>query len=413
MSAAATAALAATSSTRRLFFQTCSSFPPTRHLLARLLVPSTAAKPRRMLATAAAPATAAENVDPAKMAADNTATAPPAKKQALLTPAAAAADEPLRVRRLVEAATLPVRGSALAAGYDVASAEDTEVPARGKALVSTGLVVAVPEGTYGRVAPRSGLAWKSFIDVGAGVIDADYRGELKVLLFNHSDVAFKGERERETSGAVLKNTDLKRRARAHARATRSHPRRPFPSSSNPPPPPHPPNNKQQQQCPRATASRSWCSSASPRPRSSRTPTSATRRAAREGLARRAWPASPRSEKKKGSATSAHPTLCMCARARACNKQRKSFCVCACVCVRQRLYVSCRLSEQKIRRPPSMRLFIPLPPSLHSSDLHPQRLAAQVEQPLCRARGPAQARQARRVLARVLDRPALGLGRPHG
>ena len=39
-------------------------------------------------------------------------------------------------------------------------------------------------------APRSGLAWKNFIDTGAGVIDADYRGELKVLLFNHEDTDF-------------------------------------------------------------------------------------------------------------------------------------------------------------------------------------------------------------------------------
>lgn len=45
----------------------------------------------------------------------------------------------------------------------------------------------------GRVAPRSGLASKHFIDTGAGVIDADYRGEVKVLLFNHSDVDFPGK----------------------------------------------------------------------------------------------------------------------------------------------------------------------------------------------------------------------------
>lgn len=46
--------------------------------------------------------------------------------------------------------------------------------------------------TDGRVAPRSGLASKNFIDTGAGVIDADYRGEVKVLLFNFSDVDFTG-----------------------------------------------------------------------------------------------------------------------------------------------------------------------------------------------------------------------------
>lgn len=47
--------------------------------------------------------------------------------------------------------------------------------------------------TDGRIAPRSGLASKNFIDTGAGVIDADYRGQVKVLLFNHSDVDFEGE----------------------------------------------------------------------------------------------------------------------------------------------------------------------------------------------------------------------------
>ena len=49
------------------------------------------------------------------------------------------------------------------------------MPAHGKELVKTDLQIAVPENTYGRIAPRSGLAWKNHIDVGAGVIDADYR----------------------------------------------------------------------------------------------------------------------------------------------------------------------------------------------------------------------------------------------
>lgn len=56
--------------------------------------------------------------------------------------------------------------------------------------MSTGLAFAIPVGNYGRIAPRSGLAAKHSIDVGAGVIDADYRGEVKVLLFNHSDIDF-------------------------------------------------------------------------------------------------------------------------------------------------------------------------------------------------------------------------------
>ena len=64
------------------------------------------------------------------------------------------------------------------------------VPARGKACIQTGIAMAIPEGNYGRIAPRSGLAAKHFIDVGAGVIDADYRGEVKVLLFNHGEDDF-------------------------------------------------------------------------------------------------------------------------------------------------------------------------------------------------------------------------------
>merc|ERR1712187_36037 len=60
----------------------------------------------------------------------------------------------------------------------------------GKVLADTDISIAVPAGTYGRVAPRSGLASKHSIDVGAGVIDADYRGPLKVLLFNLSDTDF-------------------------------------------------------------------------------------------------------------------------------------------------------------------------------------------------------------------------------
>jgi hypothetical protein len=78
--------------------------------------------------------------------------------------------------RLSQHAIIPTRGSAGAAGYDLSSAKDVLVPARGKALCPTDLSIALPEGTYGRVAPRSGLTWKHSLDTGAGVIDADYRG---------------------------------------------------------------------------------------------------------------------------------------------------------------------------------------------------------------------------------------------
>ena len=58
-------------------------------------------------------------------------------------------------------------------------------------MALTDLQIAVPEGCYGRVAPRSGLAAKKFIDVGAGVIDYDYRGNVGVVLFNFGDEDFK------------------------------------------------------------------------------------------------------------------------------------------------------------------------------------------------------------------------------
>lgn len=76
--------------------------------------------------------------------------------------------------------------------YYACSAEDTYVPARGKAVVKTDLAIAVPAGTYARVAPRSGLAVKHFIDTGAGVIDEDYRGNVGVVLFNHGEADFQG-----------------------------------------------------------------------------------------------------------------------------------------------------------------------------------------------------------------------------
>ena len=70
------------------------------------------------------------------------------------------------------------------------------VPAKGKAIVPTDLSIALPHGTYGRVAPRSGLAVKHFIDVGAGVVDSDYRGPLGVVLFNFSEIDFESNFKR-------------------------------------------------------------------------------------------------------------------------------------------------------------------------------------------------------------------------
>ena len=93
----------------------------------------------------------------------------------------------LRFKKLDDRAVLPKRGSALAAGLDVCAIEDVEIGPRQRGIARTGLAVAIPQGFYGRVAPRSGLAAKNGLDVLAGVIDSDYRGEICCLLYNTSD----------------------------------------------------------------------------------------------------------------------------------------------------------------------------------------------------------------------------------
>ncbi|XP_053721776.1 deoxyuridine 5'-triphosphate nucleotidohydrolase, mitochondrial isoform X2 [Synchiropus splendidus] len=103
----------------------------------------------------------------------------------------------LRFAKLSEHATTPTRGSLRAAGYDLYSAYDYTIEPMGKAVVKTDIQIAVPHGCYGRVAPRSGLAVKHFIDVGAGVVDEDYRGNVGVVLFNFNSQPFevkKGDR---------------------------------------------------------------------------------------------------------------------------------------------------------------------------------------------------------------------------
>jgi dUTP pyrophosphatase len=85
----------------------------------------------------------------------------------------------------------PTRGSKYAAGFDLYSAYDYIIPAKGTLLAKTDIQVSLPNGCYGRIAPRSGLAYKYGIDVGAGVIDQDYCGNIGIVLFNHGLSEFK------------------------------------------------------------------------------------------------------------------------------------------------------------------------------------------------------------------------------
>lgn len=93
----------------------------------------------------------------------------------------------LRFQQLHPRAILPIRGSSSAAGLDICSIEDLTIGPHERAMARTGLAVAIPQGFYGRVAPRSGLAVKQGLDVLAGVIDSDYRGELCCVLYNTSN----------------------------------------------------------------------------------------------------------------------------------------------------------------------------------------------------------------------------------
>jgi dUTP pyrophosphatase len=92
----------------------------------------------------------------------------------------------LPVKRLHEGATLPTRAYEGDAGLDLAACERVELGPGERAVVATGLAVAIPEGHAGLVLPRSGLAVRHGIGkVNApGLIDAGYRGELKVVLLN-------------------------------------------------------------------------------------------------------------------------------------------------------------------------------------------------------------------------------------
>lgn len=91
----------------------------------------------------------------------------------------------LIVKLLNKDAVLPVRKHPDDAGVDISSVENVTISAHGRATIGTGLAIKTPAGYYGQLFSRSGLASKNGLNVGAGVVDANYRGEIKVVLFNH------------------------------------------------------------------------------------------------------------------------------------------------------------------------------------------------------------------------------------
>ena len=93
-------------------------------------------------------------------------------------------DQRLQVKRLTAEAKIPTKGSKKAAGHDLYAQEGTTIPAKGQGIIGTGIVISLPPNTYRRIAPRSRLALKHCLAVNAGVIDANYTVEIKVILVN-------------------------------------------------------------------------------------------------------------------------------------------------------------------------------------------------------------------------------------
>ena len=91
-----------------------------------------------------------------------------------------------QVKLNYEDAQAPTRGSDEAAGYDLYSYESETVAPNQIKLIDTGISIRVPEGTYGRIAPRSSVSKKGIL-INAGVIDRDYRGPIKVMVHNLSN----------------------------------------------------------------------------------------------------------------------------------------------------------------------------------------------------------------------------------
>ena len=97
----------------------------------------------------------------------------------------------LKIKLQTLDARYPTKGSKDSAGLDLYACEDTVIGLNKRQLVDTGIIIeTMPHGHYARIAPRSGLAVKG-IDVGAGVVDSDYRGIVKVVFINNSGSEFK------------------------------------------------------------------------------------------------------------------------------------------------------------------------------------------------------------------------------
>lgn len=115
----------------------------------------------------------------------------------------------MHFRKLTDDAVIPKRGTKFSAGYDLVAAEDFIIQGHQKKLVSTGIGWS-PDGDHdldkvGLIWPRSGLAVKHGLDTLAGVIDADYADEIKVVLYNTSPIPYYGKKGERIAQLVIQN----------------------------------------------------------------------------------------------------------------------------------------------------------------------------------------------------------------
>ena len=112
----------------------------------------------------------------------------------------------LKVKKLNQKAQIPAYQTAEAAGFDLHSTEDIVIAPGERKLIGTGLAFEIPVGYEIQIRPRSGLAYKHGITVlnSPGTIDSDYRGEIKVLLINHSNESFEIKVGERIAQAVIK-----------------------------------------------------------------------------------------------------------------------------------------------------------------------------------------------------------------
>lgn len=109
----------------------------------------------------------------------------------------------LQVVKLTSKALIPTRATPQSIGLDLYSAYPYDIPAKGRRMIKTDLQIKIPIGCYGRIAPTSRLAYENFIDIGAGVIDPDYRGNVVVLIYNFSKQAFTIDRGDKVAQLIL------------------------------------------------------------------------------------------------------------------------------------------------------------------------------------------------------------------